>query len=246
MASKIVSKIIPQTTRYGDVLLPARHLRLCGGLFRDDSFFLDSAHAEADRLVELLGLTANSALLDVGCGYGRLPIGILNRIGEVRLYQGIDVEKSSVDWCNRYINTKHPNFKFLHVDVSNSRYNPQGVEITLDFKLPFADYTFDVIYLFSVFSHMVIEDIKIYLKEFNRLLSKNGMIFLTAFIEEDVPEMSINPEGYRRGSWKGELHCVRYNKNFFENILAENGFKIKRFDYEKIVHGQSAIYLSRS
>jgi hypothetical protein len=93
---------------------------------------------------------------------------------------------------------------------------------------------------------MVIEDIKIYLKEFNRLLSKNGKIFLTAFIEEDVPEMSINPEGYRRPSWKGELHCVRYNNSFFENILAENGFKIKRFEYEKIVHGQSAIYLSRA
>ncbi|HYJ78008.1 MAG TPA: hypothetical protein VEW03_00200, partial [Longimicrobiaceae bacterium] len=57
-------------------ILPPPERRWCGPEFRDDAFFLRSAEAEARRLVERLGCGPRTRLLEVGCGYGRLPIGL--------------------------------------------------------------------------------------------------------------------------------------------------------------------------
>lgn len=244
IALKLISLFNPDSVRYKNMILPAKHLRFCGTKFQDDRYFLASAQAEADRLVEYFRLTVNSRVLDVGCGVGRLPIGILSRIGEVQHYRGVDVNKRSIRWCQRHITRQHPSFQFIHIDVKNLRYNPGGRAIDIDFRLPFDNQEFDIIYLYSVFSHMTSEDVRAYLKEFQRLLARSGKIFLTAFIEDGVPDMTINPRGYRR-NWSGPLHSVRYDKDFFESLLAESGFAVEHFDYEKETNGMSALYISR-
>jgi hypothetical protein len=45
--------------------------------------------------------------------------------------------------------------------------------------------------------------------------------------------------------WKGALHCVRYNRDFFRGLLEENGFQLDRFAFDK-AEGQQGIYISRS
>lgn len=244
IARRVVTAFIPDSVKYKNVTLPAKHLRFCGREFRDDEYFLASTQAEADRLTEHLGLTVNTSVLDVGCGVGRLPIGILSQIGEIRDYRGIDVSKISIRWCQRRIARKHPSFQFVHIDTRNALYNPHGRTADIGFRLPFNDQEFDIIYLYSVFSHMPDEDIRVYLKEFQRLLAPSGKVFLTAFIEEGVPDMTFNPSDYRM-DWKGPLHCVRYDRDFFESLLADNDFAVEDFVYEKETDGQSALYISR-
>lgn len=245
MVLRILNNLKPREIKFKNTILPAKHLRFCGEEFRDNNKFLNSAIYEAERLIEHFGMDSNCSLLDVGCGPGRLAIGILNRIEDIHLYQGVDVDKRSIEWCNNHISRYHPNFKFSLLNVYNSRYNPGGIKIDNGFQFPFEDQKFDIIYLYSVFSHMVTEDIKVYLKESFRILKQPGSMFLTAFVENDVPEMTINPPNYRRKQWKGELHCVRFNKDYFESLLESNGFKIAHFDYERETHGQSAYYLSK-
>jgi ubiquinone/menaquinone biosynthesis C-methylase UbiE len=228
---------------YENVTLPARHLRFCGSSFQDDGYFFASALKEADRLIKDLGLTVNSRLLDVGCGPGRLPIGILNRVGKISEYRGVDATEKSIQWCQRHIERHHPNFQFIHINVKNLRYNPGGEILDDSFRLPFKDKEFDIIYLFSVFSHMTNDDVDLYLREFQRILAPKGRIFLTAYVEEGAPDMSINPSNYLM-KWSGQLHCVRYSKNFIEVLLSKRGFKIDRFDYQQEADGQSGLYLS--
>lgn len=170
----------------------------------------------------------------------------ISRVGEVEHYRGVDVDGSSIQWCQRYITRRHPTFQFFHIDVKNSRYNPDGNSIDDNFHFDFPDQQFDIIFLYSVFSHMTEGDIRVYLKEFQRLLVLDGSIFLTGFIEEGVPKMTINPDNYRRPDWKGPLHCVRYDKAYFESLLDEYGFYMNRFDYETENDGQSSVYLSRN
>jgi hypothetical protein len=90
---------------------------------------------------------------------------------------------------------------------------------------------------------MKIDNIKLYLNEFRRLLEPSGKIFLTAFVEENVPDMEINPPNYKM-TWSGPLHCVRYNKEFFESIFLNYNFNIDKFEYGNETNGQSAFYLS--
>ena len=224
--------------------IPPRRLRFCGSTFQDDDYFLSSGQKEAERLVDRFGLTLDGSVLDVGCGQGRLPIGILDRLGELRKYRGVDVDAVSVRWCQRYIARRHKTFQFARINVKNPRYNRDGEKISDSFRFSFFDEEFDVIYLYSVFSHMDANDVQGYLKEFGRILNPDGKIFLTAFIEEGVPDVTENPEGYRL-KWRGRLHGVRYDKSFFEDMLAENGFRLDQSDYEAESNGQSGLYISR-
>jgi SAM-dependent methyltransferase len=242
-ARQVLSRVAADHVRYQGLVLPAKHLRLCGSRFWDDAYFLASAQAEVERLIRHLGLNRKSRVLDVGCGVGRLALGILSRVGEIEKYRGIDVSAPVIDWCGRYLTPEHPGFQFVHIDVHNPRYNPGGQTINPEFQLPFAEREFDIIYLYSVFSHMTTGDVRAYLREFRRLLDGAGRVFLTGFFEEGVPEMSVNPEGYRR-KWSGELHCVRYHRGFFESLAGEQGFQVGRFDYGQDTDGQSAMYLS--
>jgi SAM-dependent methyltransferase len=236
---------------FDGVTLPPRSMRPCGPNFQDDEFYLQSARKEADRLVADLGLTEESSLLDVGSGPGRLAIGILDRVGEIRRYCGVDVNEDSARWGWKYITGKHPKFQFLHIDVENTRYNPEGAASDSDFSFPFGDGEFDIITLYSVFTHMLTDGVRAYLKEFDRVLRSDGRIFLTAFLEDNVPDVEENPQGYLGREWKGALHCVRYNRKFFEGLLDEAGFRLDDFDTHtwsddpRKEQGQRGLYLSR-
>ncbi len=206
---------------------------------RDEDFFQSGIH-EANRLREIAGLSLAGRLLEVGCGPGRLPIGILQSIGEIDRYTGIDVSRRSVEWCQRHISGAHSSFEFRFLNIYNERYNPTGEHLGGKFRFPVKEKDFDLVYLYSVFSHMETDDLRVYLSEFERLLKPNGHIFLTAFLEEGGPEIEINPQGYRR-NWSGALHCVKFNKCFFIDLLAAHGFEVERFLYETETDGQSAV-----
>jgi SAM-dependent methyltransferase len=245
ISNKLLARLGKDYVAYNNLILPAKTYRLCGVKYKDDDYFLASAQQEAERLVDYCGLEVTSHILDVGCGAGRLAIGILNRLGPIKYYQGVDVNERAVRWCQKHISRRHPTFQFSHLDARNPRYNPDGaITPDADFRLLFPDHKFDIIYLYSVFSHLLEDDIRGYLKEFRRVLTPAGRIFLTGFIEEDVPEITVNPDNYRH-DWKGPLHGVRYDKAFFVSLLEAYDFQVTQFDYETEPDGQSGIYVSR-
>ena len=233
-----------ESVRHKGVVLPASHLRFGGPEFRNDDYFLRSAREEAERLVKRLGMTKDSCVVDIGCGVGRLAIGILSSPGGVGVYRGVDVGEQSIRWCKRYIERGHSNFRFIHVDVRNPRYHPEGRPITEDFRLPLAAESCDIVYLYSVFSHMLTTDLKAYLSEFARLLVVEGRVFYTAFVEQGVPQVSVNPPGYRM-PWRGPLHGVRYEQQFLQALIVEAGFRVDDWERGVEAGGQTGIYLTK-
>lgn len=243
-AGRALSLVRPETAIHHGVLIPAKHLRFGGRYFQKDDDFLSSARREADRLVAKCGLTLESSVLEVGCGPGRLPIGILDRVGEIRSYLGVDVSETPIRWCKRHITSRHPEFRFVHVDVENPRYNKGGHLKQEEFRLPLDADSVDVVYLYSVFSHLLPADIEPYLSEFSRVLKPTGRIFLTAFVEDGVPDVSENPEDYGDGEWKGPLHCVRFESGYFARLLDRHGLLIDAVEHGVETDGQSGFYIS--
>lgn len=245
MIRKTIKKILP-IKKYVEVsgsIIPSRYSRYCGSEFKDDNYYLESAEKESNRLIDYFQCTQQSRILDIGCGQGRLPIGILRVIGEIN-YIGIDVDLKSINWCKQYIESKHPSFKFKHLNLYNERYNKNGNKIDAGFCFDVAENSVDIIYLFSVFSHTTEEDMRAYLIDFSRILDKGGKIFFTTFVEEDVPNVSINPVNYHL-KCSGPLHIVRYNKDYLFSALAEYGYSILNFTHRTEADGQSAIYLCK-
>lgn len=225
------------------VVLPPESLRFCGTAFRDNDTFLRSSEAECKRLKDEMGLSSTSSVLEIGCGPARLPIGILKDFGPIQRYYGVDISKGAIRWCNAHIKRKHPEYEFLHLDLKHDRYNPNGIDFTQGFQLPLEPASFDIIYLHSVFANMLADDIRAYAREFARLLRPGGKIFLTAFVEDGVPDMTVNPDDYILVP-QGTLHFVRYERAYFFRMFEESGLKIDRYLQSEDLGGQSAVHLS--
>lgn len=217
------------------VELPPVRLRAGGPLFQDNATYIRSAVADVDRLVSLAGLEAHSRLLDFGCGAGRLGIGIVERLGRIGLYHGVDVQGGLIRWASNHIG-RRDGFEFTSVDNENSRYNPTG---EVRGSIPVTSSTFDVAYCYSVFSHMRRQDAHLYLEELVRVLRPGGHAFLTAFVEDGVPDDVENPRDYGGVVWQGDLHCVRFNRDSFEELLGDVGLCITRFEHGQETNGQS-------
>ena len=232
--------------RFKHMNLPPAHMRQCTAEVRDDEYFVASAEREVRKLVEHCELNGDSRILEIGCGSGRLPIGLISTNQSIANYVGVDVDVEAIRWCERWIASEHSKFQFAHIDVHNERYNPKGA-IRLDdrFRFEVVDQSCDIIYLYSVFTHMEIDDVKVYLREFKRNLAPEGRVFLTAYLEDDVPDVTVNPPEYRQ-KYRGPLHRIRFDRDFFEDQRREHGLRMCRFDHQGEHDRQSGVYLAHA
>jgi SAM-dependent methyltransferase len=210
-----------------------------------DDFFLQSAVVEATRLPARLGYTRNSRLVDVGCGLGRLAIGLLEEFGDVE-YLGVDANAEFIDWCRKHIGQRHPTFRFVHHDVVNEFYNPHGNVHTAQIRLPLASASADIVYVWGVFTNLEPEHVPVYVSELSRIVTDGGRIFLTAFVEDDVPRVTVNPTGYVPYDCSVPLSVVRFQREYFFSLFSRQGLTVEDFRY----HGgmfpkQSEIYLTK-
>jgi SAM-dependent methyltransferase len=215
-------------------------MRIGGLQNRDDARFMKTAVAHARRLCRRCDLTSESSLLDIGCGQARLLYGLVNELGSLARYAGIDVNAASIDWLRANLEPRLPFASFAHVPYVNERYNPAGGrELALDLGEPF-----DCIALLSVFSHMWLADIGKYLHFVASALAPEGKVFITLFVEDDEPLETENPPDYLE-PWSGPMHCVRLNKPAFERLVADAGLAIADFQYRDIAKVQSSYVLRR-
>jgi SAM-dependent methyltransferase len=97
-------------------------------------------------------------------------------------YDGIDIVAHGIAWCSTHISARYPNFQFHLSDIYNKEYNPKGKIRAQDYSFPFADSTFDFVFLTSVFTHMLPDDVEHYVAEIARVLKSGGRCLATFFL----------------------------------------------------------------
>lgn len=135
-----------------------------------------------DRLAEL---RASDAVLDVGCGLGRIAWPLSHRLGRSGRYVGLDAASAYVDWCNSNLRLGR-RFSFVHADVRTSAYNVDGSIAPEDFAFPFAPASFDVIVATSIFTHLLPAAAANYLEQISQTLGRAGRLFASFFLLDDA------------------------------------------------------------
>jgi SAM-dependent methyltransferase len=131
---------------------------------------------------ELGRLEPHHRVLDVGSGIGRMARPLTAFLDERGSYDGFDIDPAGVAWCRKNVSGRFPRFRFQRVDVRNDRYNPAGRIRSRDVRFPYADASFDFVFLTSVFTHMLPGDVACYVREVSRVLVPEGRCLSTWFL----------------------------------------------------------------
>lgn len=184
-------------------------------------------------------LTPESTILDIGSGIGRMAVPFTEFLSEKGRYEGFDIVKKGVDWCNQNISKKYPNFNFKLIPLKNDLYNLNTEEVASELVFPYENETFDFVFLTSVFTHMIPEDVENYVKEIHRVLKKEKKCLATFFIldEESENKMVQNSKKnfpHKFGNYSLMDKTVKeanvgFQKEYILDLLSKNGFEVTDF-----------------
>jgi 2-polyprenyl-3-methyl-5-hydroxy-6-metoxy-1,4-benzoquinol methylase len=140
------------------------------------------------RISALCGrpITRESRILDFGCGWGRILRFFMRDVPTTQLH-GVDVMPLAVDLCRQ----TNPWCKFSPVPALP----PSGL----------LDGQYDLIYLYSVFSHLSEEAHDRWLTELHRLLRPDGLLFATTWPRYYIERCERARHGDTMGTHPGSL-----------------------------------------
>jgi ubiquinone/menaquinone biosynthesis C-methylase UbiE len=184
------------------------------------------------------GLQPTHHVLDVGCGIGRIAIPLTSYINAQGSYEGFDIVKEGIEWCQKKITPQFYYFNFKHVDLKNDLYNLDTNQSASEFVFPYEANRFDFVILTSVFTHMQLDDVKQYIKEIARVMKSGATCFATFFILDQESENFLSKQSDPFFKYHYDLYAlhddkvkdanIAYKKDFIKELLQENGLTLKQ------------------
>ncbi|MFE0756223.1 class I SAM-dependent methyltransferase [Inquilinus sp. NPDC058860] len=168
---------------------------------------------------DVLRLDRSSTMLDIGSGIGRRTVPLLSLVDDKARYIGLDIDRDQVRWCTRNITPRNFRFTFIHIDVFNKFYNHLGAIPPSKLVLPFPDNSFDVVSLWSVFTHMYPDDVAHYLKEIGRVLRPGGRLAASYFLVNDESKAAVGNGSFKLALHPGDRYWTT-NPNMPEDMIA--------------------------
>jgi len=240
--------------------IPPRRLMFEGP--QDYVEFKENGLAYLKHFVNLCGLRPDEGILDVGCGIGRKTIPLVTFLSKKGEYWGIDLKRIGVEWCQKTIARKNPNFHFQVIDVYNQLYNPTGSQKASQYVFPFPDNRFDFVVLGSVFTHLLPTDLENYLSEIVRVLKPGKRCLITYFLSnkeslELITErrstlnFSHQCDGFRTVNLQNPETAVLYDQEYILDLYRKHGLTARNpiyygswcgrsryLDYQDIIIGE--------
>lgn len=212
----------------------------------------DSAVFLIRYVCDVLGVPDLSGheVLDVGCGT-KFTQAFLNHGLPIKAYIGVDVHVDLITFLQSKV--LDPRFEYHHIDVRNELYNPDAPAMTPDTDLGVGDRVFDLIWLFSVFTHLAPHDYHTMLRLLRRYIRPAGRLIFTLFIDEltdgghgAIDHMSRAARARRHGTSPGQpprpvrpravkpfvdlypdqpLRCALYSRDYAHELINDTGWK---------------------
>lgn len=203
--------------------------------------YVDEGRILLSYMSKTLGLPNMGAsdVLDVGCGT-KFTEAILRYDIPIGNYTGIDVNKPMIDHLAQA--TNDPRFTFRHMNTHNEMYNPDGQPLAPDNELPVGDQQFDIICLYSVFTHLAPHDYSNMLHVLRPYIRESGKLIFSLFVDErsgtgygltediatDAPD-DWQPSGLPfRDAYPGKpLQWALYSREYAFELIGGTGWKVE-------------------
>lgn len=260
MSNKLLKKVFPGVSWHNPVLrfifalidpidylvrinrglshLPRYSLRVrSNGVYRQfgGTSFAHYGELLADILNENIGFDrpVKVNVLEIGCGCGRVAFG-LTKFNNIE-YTGVDIDRISLEACQANILLKQNGYSFELMDVFNREYNPSGKFKAISYTFPYPNQHFDVIFLVSVFTHMLSDDVEKYIQEISRMLKPGGTCMFTAFLMDHGRDFEHSELSFRFSNGPS-FYCSRqvpeksvgYYLDFFQQRFNENNMSLSK------------------
>ena len=220
-----------------DAMIPPK-----GVIFVGSGDFKKIGRQLLNLMIQLVDLKPDDTVLDVGCGIGRLAAPLTGYLNEKGAYYGFDIVKQGIDWCNKHIAKKYPNFHFLHVPLKNDLYNLETETESNNFVFPYHNNQFNAVVLNSVFTHMVADDVANYLNQIRRVMADNGKCMASFFILSENAKNNISqsktdfifPHAYKNCflmDKKVKEANVAYDEGYLLDLFRQTNLKVEKIHY---------------
>lgn len=210
--------------------------------------------AMGDMFLELckrFRLSPQSKVLDLGCGCGRLAFPFSEYLDEDGTYYGIDVWEDGIRYCrDRFIK---PNMNFTCVESGNNYYFENiDHNINNDYNInDIRDNSLDLVYAFSVLTHLTERDCLSYMSEIRRTLKEtSGFGFLTCFIIDEYFFHYVEQTGKHKAvrkhshgvyhAYSGQDFFAGFTLDHWKHMLGVTGLKIISFELGSWAHKPSS------
>ena len=207
--------------------------RLERGAYTDRSEWLRSADFAVGLLCETIGRSDLEGVdvLDVGCGTKVVKV-LLDRSIPVGHYTGVDAAARVIDWLSETV--KDPRFDFCHLNARNEMYNPDGMPLEGFERLPVGDRKYDLICLFSVFTHLDPGDFRSMLRLLHGHAKPGAKLLFSLYLTRpDGGGIYLgpgdSPPGARFVDELSEmpLGVARYDEDYALELIAASGWTVE-------------------
>ena len=205
--------------------------------------FIKGGQAGVDLIKKILNqhniqLNEIKNVLDFGVGCGRIFRWWKDmHMPEEMSFWGTDINPALIEWCKINMDFGHFSVNALHPPIH------------------FQDSQFDLIYAFSVFTHLMSETQAEWLSEFSRILAPNKYLLVSVhghFFAKNLPPVMY--EVYKKTGYcilsknvEGENVCTSYQDQAYSENLFANFFEVlDYFPSALTACGNQDLYLLRN
>jgi SAM-dependent methyltransferase len=179
----------------------------------------------------------DSCVLDMGCGCKLVQV-ILDEKLPIGRYVGIDVFPELIHFLQESVTDSR--FDFHVLNTHNDMYNREGEPLSADTQLPAPEHSFDIICLFSVFTHLAPHDYVAMLRMLRRYVKPNGKIIFSLFLNETTQSGLSFIDGVTK-AWSANADQLGKFEEAFREKLEKEG-ALDFFDYDPSQPLKWAIY----
>ena len=214
-----------------------------GGLRADQSKSIESGRWLLHYMADILGYDNldGKSVLDMGCGV-KFTQAILEYDISIGRYVGVDVYADLIEFLKDSVDDSR--LSFAHMDSHNEMYNPDGKPLEEFEHLP-VDEQYDVICLFSVFTHLAPHDYSQMLKLLRPYIKENGKLLFSLFVNERTaggyglvdnltrgmqeasPSTTVMP-AFQDLDKDNPLKYAVYSKDYAYQLISETGWGVDR------------------